>query len=74
MNYKEMLEAAKSHRVTHPLMQEADKGFWVTFCEGCKCWHNSSGEALADEYFQIDLQEAITDNPALEENWEIVKE
>lgn len=74
MNYKEMLEAAKSHRVTHPLMQEADKGFWVIFCEWCGYWHNASGEALTDEDFQIDLQEAITDNPALEENWEIVKE
>lgn len=74
MNYKEMLEAAKSHRVTHPLMQEADKDSWVTFCEGCGCWYNASGEALADENFQIGLQEAITDNPALEEGWEIVNE
>jgi hypothetical protein len=75
MNYKEMLEAAKSHRVTHPSMESDDnKPFWITFCEGCGYWHSKDGTALSDEEFQNDLQTGITDNPALEEGWEIVNE
>ena len=78
MNYKEMLEAAKSHRVTHPIytVMESDdnKPFWITFCEGCGYWHSKDGAALSDEEFQNNLQTGITDNPALEEGWEIVNE